>query len=591
MKNFATLFKQFILIALLFPFIATAQTGSVVTQSFQLNNFEELSVRSAIHVSLTQGNENSLTVEGPADLVSLLEYKVSNNKLTLSLKENEKNKKGTGNETVKVTLTFKELTAIRAEGAALVNTVGEINGSSLDLVASGASNATLKFKGQDFSADLSGASLSKLDLNCNTAEVVVSGASNTTLSGTASTFNLKESGASTVKAFSLITDRTDALLSGASSASVLARKSLHAKLSGASRLSFYDNGERKRLNAPADLQYTFSGMDNIGQVIVEDETMQEFNESIKEASRASQEAVREAQEAQQEAMREVQKAQREVQKAQRDVMREAQEAQREAMQAQREAMEENRRAMREIWGDSVARIGSYEIIINDEDVKVKQNKSRKTQRFKGHWDGIELGVNGYLNSDGKMDLPEGYEAMELDYAKSIVFNLNLFELSQKIVTNHFGVVSGLGLSWHNYRFDQKTRLTEDNGILTAYFDNNPAINYDKSKLMVLNLTLPVLLEYQTNPNNDNSFHMAAGVIGNLKLGSHAKYKFSENGTQKQKARDDFYLNPFSCDATVRVGWNFLNLFANYALTPMFQNNKGPKLYPFSVGISLDWNLW
>ena len=40
------------------------------------------------------------------------------------------------------------------------------------------------------------------------------------------------------------------------------------------------------------------------------------------------------------------------------------------------------------------------------------------------------------------------------------------------------------------------------------------------------------------------------------------------------------------DASLRVGWGWINLYANVSLFEMFTVGKGPKLYPFSVGIML-----
>jgi hypothetical protein len=49
---------------------------------------------------------------------------------------------------------------------------------------------------------------------------------------------------------------------------------------------------------------------------------------------------------------------------------------------------------------------------------------------------------------------------------------------------------------------------------------------------------------------------------------------------------DWYLQPFKFDATVRIGWNFLNFWATYSLNTMFRKDKGPELYPWSAGITL-----
>jgi hypothetical protein len=49
---------------------------------------------------------------------------------------------------------------------------------------------------------------------------------------------------------------------------------------------------------------------------------------------------------------------------------------------------------------------------------------------------------------------------------------------------------------------------------------------------------------------------------------------------------DWFLQPFKFEATARIGWNFLNFWANYSLNTMFRKDKGPELYPWSAGITL-----
>jgi hypothetical protein len=103
----------------------------------------------------------------------------------------------------------------------------------------------------------------------------------------------------------------------------------------------------------------------------------------------------------------------------------------------------------------------------------------------------------------------------------------------------------------------------------------------------------------------NSFHFTFGVIGGVRVCSYIKQSFysrnttyylqDDNGnnigsvyvdTHPTQTHNQYHLNPFKLDATVRVGWSFLNFFANYTVTPMFQKNQGPELYPWAVGITL-----
>ena len=216
-------------------------------------------------------------------------------------------------------------------------------------------------------------------------------------------------------------------------------------------------------------------------------------------------------------------------------------------------------------------------------------KNKKRDRFKGNWTGLELGVNGYLNNQNTLELPNNYDFLSLNYSKSLNFNYNFFQQSLPIIGKRFGMVTGLGFHWNNYKFDNLTTTLKEgpNGI-TGYYDMDSTKNYQKSKLTVTYLVVPLLFEFQTNRFHDlNSFHISAGVIGGVRIGTHTKQEYTtDNGTSKPKVYDDFYLNPYKLDATVRLGWGSLNLYSTYSLVPMFRNNKGPELYPFTVGIIL-----
>ena len=46
------------------------------------------------------------------------------------------------------------------------------------------------------------------------------------------------------------------------------------------------------------------------------------------------------------------------------------------------------------------------------------------------------------------------------------------------------------------------------------------------------------------------------------------------------------MNDFRFNAVARVGYGDFTLFAAYSLTPMFDKDDGPEIYPFTVGISM-----
>jgi hypothetical protein len=233
----------------------------------------------------------------------------------------------------------------------------------------------------------------------------------------------------------------------------------------------------------------------------------------------------------------------------------------------------------------------------------------KKGRFYGHWAGFEIGLGGYVNSGFNMNFPPSENYLNINTARSIMLNFNLFEFNLNLVQNHFGFTSGLGFQLNNYYFTGNQMLIGDSNQLTAYkiVDNKgnsvtPTVN----KLFIGWINIPLLFEYQTKSGiGPESFHIALGVIPGVRIGSYTKQKFNESESTYYLAdsRDTivgnlypdnkiirihgvYHLNAFKLDATVRIGWSFLNLFATYSITPMFVKNQGPVVYPWNVGITL-----
>jgi hypothetical protein len=228
-------------------------------------------------------------------------------------------------------------------------------------------------------------------------------------------------------------------------------------------------------------------------------------------------------------------------------------------------------------------VGGHNLIVDDQgNVKWKRNR---THKFNGHWAGFELGVNGYVTDDFNTDLKGEYDFLNLKYEKSIEVNLNFFEQNFNLYHNKFGVLTGLGLRWNNYRFEDNIVLEDDEPTIAGYPDNSR--DWRKSKLVVNYLTLPVLFEYQSNRfSRRNSFHVGAGMVMGWRYATHTKMLYFDNGRQKPKQRDSFHLQPFRYDATLRAGWGIINLYASYSLNSLFKDGRGPELYPFAIGITL-----
>ncbi|ALO15620.1 hypothetical protein L21SP5_01982 [Salinivirga cyanobacteriivorans] len=204
------------------------------------------------------------------------------------------------------------------------------------------------------------------------------------------------------------------------------------------------------------------------------------------------------------------------------------------------------------------------------------------KRFDGHYGGIELGVNNYLNSDMEMKVPEDGQFMELDDSKSLEFNWNIADVALPIVKNRFGLVTGLGLSWNNYKFDNKQLVLKNDGN-ELYAEYDSVKTYSKNKLTSVFLNVPLMLEFQ-QPVGSKELWIAVGGYGGVKIGSHTKLK--TNDGDKTKVRKDFHLNTLRYGLRAQVGFDSFGLYCNYSLQSLFKKDEGPELYPISLGVSL-----
>lgn len=235
---------------------------------------------------------------------------------------------------------------------------------------------------------------------------------------------------------------------------------------------------------------------------------------------------------------------------------------------------------------AIVRIGKKDVKVIDHDGGTEiiwgKGKHRKNpDRFQGHWEGIEFGFNSFAKADYGMYAPAFDNFMSLNQGKSLEFDFNFYELNIGLAKNYVGLVSGMGLSFNNYRFQNPFTLKREQNMTTP-IALDPE-NLSKTKLAVSYLTVPLLLEFQIPVNNNEGrLFINGGIVGGVKIGSHTKVKYGDN---KEKDRSGFNLNSFNYAATARIGYKDICLFAKYSLTPLFEDDKGPDLTPFTIGIS------
>lgn len=205
------------------------------------------------------------------------------------------------------------------------------------------------------------------------------------------------------------------------------------------------------------------------------------------------------------------------------------------------------------------------------------------KRFKGHFSGVDIGFNSYVTSDGSLSLPEEYQYLDLNQGKSVGVSVNFLQYSIGLQRRgNIGLVTGLGMEFNNYRFDSQNLLLKDKNGNLSYETTDR--NVRKNKLATVYFNMPLLLEFQIPTyRNRSPIYFSAGGIGGVRLKSHTKVVYNEGGKKKEKDRSDYNLSTFRYGVMARMGYRAINLYGSYYFSSLFEENKGPELYPVSVG--------
>jgi len=224
---------------------------NVTTQERQVSSFDAIKVGGAINLVIKQGNQHSVSVQTDENLQSRVTVKVTNGMLTLSCKDMQNPTK------LDVYVTVVKLKSINASGAAKVTGETPFKSDVFSLKTSGAAKVKMQIETNNFDNETSGAANNTLTLDAKTAKTEISGAGNVNMKGSVVKHTTEISGAGNLKALECITDYTDASVSGAGSAEVLARKQLTTDLSGAGSITYLDKGKTKKLDQHEELQINF----------------------------------------------------------------------------------------------------------------------------------------------------------------------------------------------------------------------------------------------------------------------------------------------------------------------------------------------
>jgi hypothetical protein len=158
-----------------------------------------------------------------------------------------------------------------------------------------------------------------------------------------------------------------------------------------------------------------------------------------------------------------------------------------------------------------------------------------------------------------------------------IYSMYTFPISK----SNFTFAIGAGIGSHNLY--SKGVLVSDSA---SYFSPISGISYDKSKLNITYLDFPLELRYKSKAE----YRVSIGFKLGVRISDHTKYKGNSlEGTGKsvkQKTIGIENLENLRYGLTALAGYKWINITFFYSLSNIFIKDRGPEVYPISIGVAL-----
>ena len=213
-------------------------------------------------------------------------------------------------------------------------------------------------------------------------------------------------------------------------------------------------------------------------------------------------------------------------------------------------------------------------------------KKRKNQhQFDPHLSGFYFGYVRFANNFLSFN-PSNRASLYGAHAWEFGFNLITKHINLGS-NNHWGICGSLGWGYRTMRLDGNYAFREI-GEVTEVYPGSAAeepTEYNKSRLRYCYFRIPVTLEWQSRFNGRKPLFFSVGPEAEIRHGIKSKGKI--NGSYKTFDKG-LNVRPLSINLLAQAGYSNWGIYMRYSTLSLFENNKGPELYPFSFGLQWYW---
>lgn len=155
----------------------------------------------------------------------------------------------------------------------------------------------------------------------------------------------------------------------------------------------------------------------------------------------------------------------------------------------------------------------------------------------------------------------------------------------KIKKKPIAIGLGIGVSYYTQYSNALLQYDKVNDLM-KYYVLPEGVSYNHVSMNYLSLNVPLEFRYR----HPNGFKFSVGARAGWVALVNQDYKGSNPSNPSDTA---VYINKmvyhkmkYNIDFYTRIGWKFVDVYYCFQVTPLFADNKGPKIRPMSLGVSL-----
>ena len=231
-------------------------------------------------------------------------------------------------------------------------------------------------------------------------------------------------------------------------------------------------------------------------------------------------------------------------------------------------------------------------------IDVERKQRRKPANISTNWGIVDLGFanyddkTNYANTGGYLfdrpgEAPLGKGDFSLNTGKSVDVNIWFFMQRFNLIKHHVNLKYGLGIELNNYRYQSAISYLKNNPFVPNQTPSpviiRDSISFSKNKLAADYVTVPLMINFCTNPESHNKgLSLSVGISAGYLYSQRNKQVSNERG--KLKTKGDLGLEPFKFSYIAELGLGPVHLYGSYAPKTIYKT--GLDIRPYTVGIRL-----